>query len=520
MKRIFMIFIIISSLLITACEKKDSIFVKDFTIDDEIELSFTVRDTILTKSFNNLEPFVNIVRRDENINLLVSLGLLDTSGIKVNDITIDDDLDVYIYVSNISKRKSDQLSVPQILVDLRVNNTSINENTNFYIIKENFDNVNIRFNLPETLTRINSQFSISPDTMPSVELLKEDDTIIWDITYLNIVDRYNLEIPIIDLNLKIDALEGEVISTSKKFISTLIDHGSILDYIPNSNILYKQNNNFLDTFLATDLYVYDTASASKNLVYSNTSDIVIGLFSPSGNSLVFTDSNNNLFFLNSLRSKASIVNLEGIDRIDSVSWISNEEILIFDSSKDLAYKYNLIDEVLLGEFHLGRTLNKVHYSHNYFILEDSNQGLEYASILLTRDLSENDFTIKGFNGKLLDEDRLLYLSHKADKNSNKLSIYSLGQNKVVGNIDLNIKDYFIINSSKLGLVENLGNQKIYNYYEYNMDTDEMIYITSLTSPSVYYNSSLNLLYSDLQLNGGDSISSIIYALDLNTILLK
>ncbi len=76
-----------------------------------------------------------------------------------------------------------------------------------------------------------------------VNILNKNDRILWELNYNNIFDKYNTETPIIDLSVLIDANSGSVIKSSKNFISSLIDEGYILDYIPNKFILYKKQEN-------------------------------------------------------------------------------------------------------------------------------------------------------------------------------------------------------------------------------------------------------------------------------------
>ena len=60
----------------------------------------------------------------------------------------------------------------------------------------------------------------------------------------------------INFNVKVDAHTGEVLDLEKDDISTYVDDGSLLDYIPNSYILYKRQHENKDKETYESLWSY------------------------------------------------------------------------------------------------------------------------------------------------------------------------------------------------------------------------------------------------------------------------
>jgi hypothetical protein len=108
---------------------------------EDTELKYKIDKVILSKGYQAIKPSVEVVKKNNDVKLLVSVGLIETSGVKVDQIVKKGNI-INIHVLNELEEDNVQLAIPQIFIEL-VNAKAINlDDIKFNIINDNFSNRN------------------------------------------------------------------------------------------------------------------------------------------------------------------------------------------------------------------------------------------------------------------------------------------------------------------------------------------------------------------------------------------
>ena len=154
------------------------------------------------------------------MKLLASLGIVESSGVTIDKITKLDN-NINIYINRLLDEGKVQLAIPQVMIEIQEPIVEKLESLNFNIINQNYEPIYLKFNKKQILNNIYSQFKISSNTIPTVTLTKPKDTIIWNISFQNIYDKENYKSPLINFNVKVDALTGEIIDSKKTIFQVI-----------------------------------------------------------------------------------------------------------------------------------------------------------------------------------------------------------------------------------------------------------------------------------------------------------
>ena len=525
MKRLLLIitFIYIATLTIACASGNASpLMIRDDgrvreTIEED-NFSYQMEQVALTKGFQNLEPSVEILKKNGQFKVLASLGLLETSGVKIRDITKSDN-EINIYVENIDNKNSNQLAIPQILIEFKGLNLRDTDDLKFNIINENYKPLSVKLSASEVINKVKSDFQIVTSTSPDINMIKEDDKLFWELNYKNILDKYNIETPVVDMSVIIDANTGELVKSTKNFISSFLDEGFILDYIPNDYILYKREDRVDKKW--QNLLLYDLKKGKKEVIYSTSSDIVSAKFNPSLDKIALLESSgefNKLYILNSKDNKTYKVVHDNPISPASISWRDSENLYILNKNtlSSAIYNYNLKND----------TTDLVHYLYSEII---GMQNLGDDLVLTLKDQVDDKYTIKflsdwieieeereGFKPKFINHDYMAYLKLNTKTNNSELVLLRLSNGKIYDSIDLNVNNFFTIDDNTLGIISSSLNNSVYTFYKYHIEAKELEEITNITSDKAYYDSDNNLLYIDFKVPFESTKSRIIYSLDLNS----
>ena len=261
-KFLFLLIFVFFLYSLTGCQLLEN---KSFTLKERAEeetLNFKIENIVLSKGFQSTDPSVEILKKGDSPRLMASLGIVESSGVTVDKITKSQN-SVNIYINKISDKGKAQLAIPQIMIEIQSPMEEKLEDLSFNIINQNYEPIHLKFNKKEILNSIYSQHKISTNNVPNVSLTKPNDNIIWNVDFKNIYDKENYKSPLINFNVKVDALTGKIIDSKKINISNYIDDGHLLDYIPNKYILYKKQETNKDGDFE-NLWAYDIKTKEKN----------------------------------------------------------------------------------------------------------------------------------------------------------------------------------------------------------------------------------------------------------------
>ncbi len=523
-RMLFMIILIASISCLPACtntKQNPIVFREDNSAQniDETNISYNVEQVILSKGFQNLEPNVEIVKKDLDFRLLVSLGLIESSEVDVTKIQKNGD-EINIYVKSNGASKKDHPVVPQILVELKDFKLKNRDSLKFNIINENYEPIKVKLGINEIINKINSDFKISSNEFPIINILSDKGKILWDLTYNNIFDMYNEETPIINLSVLVDSNDGSIIQYSKDFISSYIDEGYLLDYIPNRAIIYKKQEFDSNSNLKKEsLWTYDIEDNYGEVLYSSKNKISSAKSSPEYDHIAIIDNNNGtneLYIVERQDKKAYKVLFENSINPKIISWINSEELYIVDTYENRSYVYvhnvkkNQTDLVKL----IPKNIINLKFMNGDFLITEGNEDKKDLKIFLTDDLREFKFETHGFKPNFIGKDKIAYLKFNEKENTNIFSIYDLNDKKTYDNINLNITNYFHIDNENLGLVEKHQADNDFTLYKYNIENKEVIDLANINSDKIFYNNRDKLLYVNLPLPFESNNTQIIYSLNI------
>ena len=525
MKRMLLLFIFITLIsFFSGCSdsKQNPIVIKETnSIENKNNenINFEVEQVVLSQGFQNIEPNVEIIKKVLDFRLLASLGLVESSGVNVTKINKIGN-DINIFVENETDTEKKHLSVPQILIDLKGVRIKNKEDLTFNIINENYTPIKVKLGINEVVNKINSDFKISINTFPMVNILNKNDRILWELNYNNIFDKYNTETPIIDLSVLIDANSGSVIKSSKNFISSLIDEGYILDYIPNKFILYKkQENGEKNNGQKETLWVFDIEDNHSEILYSSKSKICCAKFSPDATHISIlesSDENNELYVMEKQDKKAYKVLFKDYINPKIIRWKDKENLYIVDKNKDRSYIY--FYNVEENETNLFAPIPKdivdLQIMDDYFLITEGNEDKKDIKIYLTENFSQFEFDSHGFKPSFINENKIAFLKFNEKKDSNIFTIYDLDKNRYYDTLNLNITKFFSLDDENLALIEKKQSEHDFTLYKYNIRDKELTSMANINSDNVYYNDEKKFLYVNLSVPFESEKSQIVYALNL------
>jgi hypothetical protein len=481
------------------------------------EIEYSLEQVVLSKGYQTIEPNVEIVKKKNKIKLLASLGLLESSGAQIDKIVRKGNI-VNIHVINETDEKSTQLAVPQIVIDINQKLKDIDD-IKFNIINENYKPLSIKLGLNDVINKINSEFKVSANTAPVINLLNIDDSIIWDITYNSIFDRNNPETPLVNLSVEIDANSGNILKSTKSFISSIVDEGHVLDYIDDKYILYRKKENDIAKNIDTEsLWIYDIENNERGLLFKSNQKIQSAIFSPDLKSISLVENNDNkreLYIIPIDDAKAYKVIFNDPINPLSVNWKDNNNLYIIDHNESSSiYTYNLRNNEtnLVNTYDLN-IIGIKNIKSNAIITALEENKLN-KKIIFTNNWQDLKFVDYGFNVKFIDENRICYLKNTEKEDKNALYIYDLDTNKKMDVIDLNLSNYSIITENKLLLIEKNQSNNDYTVHGYDLGDEVLTTISNINSDNVYYNIEKNLIYVNLTIPFENEKHELIYAVDL------
>lgn len=528
MKRMLLIFTTMSILfLMTGCsdDKPSPLIFKEIgAVSDLLEddLTFNIEQTILSKGFQNLDPKVDILKKDDGFRLIASLGLFETSGVNIIDIIRSGD-EIDIHVENIYDKSLNQLAIPQVIIELKDIKLRSIENTKFNIINENYKPLKTKLSVNDAINKVNSDFQIVTSTSPEINIIKDDKDLLWELKYENFLDKHNIETPVVNMSVLINANSGDLVQSSKNFISVLIDEGSILDYIPNDNILYKKDEKTLSNENKwISLMKHNIGENTKELLYSTNSEILSAQYSPSLDSIGLIESgngSNQLYLLSNDNKKAYKASLDNTINPSIIRWKDNDNLYILSKSDIVStiYNYNIKDSTtqIVKFMYLDIVGMRIQDDNIIMTIRDKETGKNY--IQMTSNWVNFQIEEEGQTPKFINEDLIGYLRLDEKNNTNELVLLNKNTNKKYSSINLNVSNYFTIDENTLGIISINSNNSDFVFHKYNIENKKLEPIVNITSDKAYYDSINELLYIDLKVPFESAKSQIIYSLDLNKI---
>ena len=157
MKKILILFTIITLILAASgCNLIEDGPLKIMEkLEKEESLSYKIEKIVLSKGFQSIEPSVEVLNKNSNLKLLISTGLIESSGVTINKIT-KSGKEINIYIDRLLEKGKIQLAVPQIMIEIEEPVVEKLEELNYNIISQNYEPIALKFNKSQILNKIYS----------------------------------------------------------------------------------------------------------------------------------------------------------------------------------------------------------------------------------------------------------------------------------------------------------------------------------------------------------------------------
>lgn len=503
--------------LLTGCSLP---FIKDANSQDSTELEskpkFTVEQVILSQGFQNTDSRIDLSRKNNQLQLMVSPGLIKSTGIKVSKIEEKDG--VYnIHIVN-SSYSSAELVIPQITILLSEVTHSQAESMKFNIVNENYTPITISYGIVDILNKINSDFKISTDRYPSIKLVEENNEPLWIINFYSIYDMGNIEIPVINLNIKINANSGEVIESSKGLISTLHDFGTILDFVPGKGFLYSHRDMITSNNV---LFLYDFESNEKKELYRSYSNIETAHLSPDGSHVALLEKNSETtvaFIVSISDGKAIRIDSQQIMVPEKLLWINNDDIQIlnkFSDQQTAILVYNINDNNWKTSRNMVMDLCTFETIKDIVLTSQYIEGEMNNRILLEKGASGLKFIDDGFCPKILNENLGMYLQNIDNSTKKALKIFDFNTLDTIYQSDFNVSAARQISSDTIIIIEKLPGNSNFDIHLLYIENMELSHLGVANSSSIYFDQESKRVYANPNITYKEELTEIIYSVDLS-----
>lgn len=514
--------VILLALTLSACSIDDLPFLnKDTQISSEDEeLKYKIDKVILSKGYQSLEPKVEVTKKNNKVSLIVTAGLLESSGVQVEQIVKIGNV-INIHLLNESEEDEVQLVVPQIILDLK-NTKSINmDEVKFNIVNENFKPLSAKIGLNEVINKVVNDFKLTANSSPDINLIKDEDTLIWNINYNSIFDNYNLETPLVNLSVQVDANTGNILESRKGLISAYIDHGSIVDYVDEEYILYKKNI-VEDDLKLESLWYFDIANNEKSQVYQTYQNIVSAEFSPNAKSIAILESNGNtkdLYIVTKDEKKAFKILFKENLNPSIVKWYKNDKLYILQNNEDNSkvFNYDISSSTEQLESTIDKKITGMRIYEDHIILVEPVEESSNNNIYYTKDWTSLTLIGSGFMPRYISKDKIAYLKNSEENDRNHLMVYDMKNHKEYDQVDVNATSLASIPGDELLVVEKNQAVNDYTVYVYNLNNQDLNFISKLNSQNIYANKKNYLLYVGLVVPFETEKSEIIFSVDVTKI---
>lgn len=526
MKYIIATSLMIFTIFFTGCSIDDLPFLSKESqniSNGEEELKYKVNNVILSKGYQTIEPNVEIIKKNKETQLLINVGLLETSGVNVDKLTKDGNT-INIHVSNQVEDENLQLAVPQILLDLKDANLKDLETIKFNIINENFQPINLKLKVTDAINKVRTDFHVTSNTIPEIELRKVDDNYIWNITYYSIFDKNNPETPLVNLSVELNANTAELLQSTKGLISTYIDDGHILDYISDKSVLYRKSDIDPITSAKTEsIYSYDIESNKSTKLYFTSLDILTACYSPDEDYIYVlegNDSANQLFIVDTKDQKAYKVLIDDTNTPHMARWKDKNNLLILVKDRDITKIYNYNVDNDNNELVAKLDMNISDFRANddtILLLDDFDAGIN-ENIYITEDWESFDQLDSGFNIRFINDEILVYLKNNEKNDRSILNLYDLKKKESLDTLDINVSSVSKASDNLLFITEKNQGNSDFNLYDYKPKEKELNFITKVNNENIYYDSKKNLLYVNLLVPFESENQEIIFSIDLEKLV--
>nr|WP_300003847.1 hypothetical protein [Tissierella sp.] len=482
--------------------------------DSAPELDYTIDKVTLSKSYQTISPTVEVIKNGLNANLLLSLGVVESTGVTIEKIERKEN-DIIIYINNENEDSKGEIVVPQVLLHLTDVSSIDIKDMNFKIINQNYTPIKANIDIGEAISKIQSSLKFSSSTFPETSITMKDDKLFLDLKFVNAIDLTDTYNSIINLNVLMDITDGKIVKTTKESVSSLIDRGNILEYASNKYIFYEKETASGDE-RSTSVWIYNILKDTKEKIYSTKNKINSLKFNKESGKLLLLESfleYNELYILDVKDLKAYKVNLDKNISPTLAVWKDPNNIILIDKDNTASniYNFNVATSKIDFISRIDQDVKEIKCQEDNFIFTSEDERSK--EVYITKNFKEIKLIDKGLNPIFLNNSDVAYLKHDTLKNKNILWVYNIDNGSINSYTDIDIKDFFKWGDN-LGIIEKNQIGSDNPLHIYNFKTRKLELLTSIKSDKVFLNTDKNILYVNFSLDLDDKKIPIISFIEL------
>jgi len=522
MKRnLFAILILALAILVTGCSSTYNAVNQSPEDQETLSLDYEIEQVVLTKGYQNTEPKVELIQKNNETRLVVYPGLLKSAGVQVEEITMDGGK---ISISLVNQdNPNSELVIPQITVHLTDVDMSRAAGAAFSIVNKNYTPIRVNYGIVDVLNKLKADMKISSSTSPQVRLVEDGEKLLWEVVYENIFDRDSKEVPLINLKAVVDSGSGQLVMSSKSLISSLVAEGKVLSFDQDHGMIYTNDLTGNSGSFTSSLWLYDTTWGEKYFLYGTNNRIESAEFSHNGENIAFieNDGTHSMLYIIQLENMKVIkVSLPGDFTPNKAVWGDGDLLFISETpvfGRTRIMKYDILNNNLDASYTFELPIINLTISKDTFAVaerdgENTNRRLHIS-------YGGGPFQLIGMGWNLisLDKDRIGYLEQDQKVNSNALVVYDAKQGKESYRIQRNFSAISYVGDDKLLLVERVNGGNDFSLSIFDVKDGSEVTLGRSQSEKVYLNMDSGVLLVDLLIPFKSEMSEIIYAIKLENL---
>lgn len=519
MKRTVILLLLLISALLFGCttiEKSSTDTSTNSVLEKDIK--YTIEQIYFSKSFQSIDPNVEVTESNGKKKISLNLGLSQYSEISIDDMKLEGD-EFNIYISGHKDAATSCLSVPQMMLELKDSSIKDIKNLDFNIIYNDYDYIDIKFKINDVLNKLESQFKLALNSYPTFNLIKQDDRFVWEITYINIISRENEDYPLMNLHAKVDANTGEVLSYEKDTLSSVIDSGTILSFNDSGGLLYEKTMNNSDE-KRNELWFYNSDTGEKYMIYNCHFSILSAKSTNDLSSIAFieqTETSSEAYIYSNNDSKIYKLQFEREFNPQALEWKNDSLLYLLENKKDKSYIYSY--DTQTNDIKLIADTNKdiasIVSGEDGFIVSEKTDSPSNNKISFTDDFTRYKTISDGFKPNFVNETTIAFLKNDENTDVNSLIVYDIKRDKTISRIGEDVINYRIRPEYNIVYLKNNPKYKDFTLSNYSLDLKTSKDLINVINKNVYYNYKDHLIYLNVELPFENENSNIIYSIKLN-----
>lgn len=508
----FLTLLLLSCLLLMGCSKINSVFLSESGAEST-DVNFYIDKTILSTSYQNTSPRAEIIKDRSENKILIYGGLVECSNVDVSKIKLEGtSLKIHL---NISKDINSQLFIPQLTVIITDDISNLSS-LDLEVVCDNYDPIKVNYNLVDIINKTKADYGLYSSTFPDVKIINNDDKYLWAVSFENVFQKENEEVPIINLDIYVDMKTGDIVKTNRTLVSNLIDYGNILFHSYGNGFVYL--NDVIDesgNANSHNLYFYDLKSEAKKLILSTTTSITNAQMCNCSNNISFIDEQGNAYvyiYKDNIIKKIEELNGKSIDKL---SWKNENELYLLDISGEndsRIYLYNISEQKYSLYCQLNKNIVNIKSYGDDIVIEELLYPEKNNNIYLINELGELNYVDQGYKTSIMNNDSLAYLKFDESRNTNSLYIYDLNKNLLISSIEKDFVYFTQTSKSNILAMENTGNSDLYQAYIIDLNNSELKQLGKVFGLKSFYDTDHDKIYINSQLPNDANSNPIIFSI--------